>query len=65
MSDAVTWFPEGELRSDVSARLGKGLLLEERAGQPEEIADAVLMMVSPLSRWVTGQHILASGGVRG
>ena len=64
MSDAATWFPEGELRNDVVSRLSKGLLLEKRAGQPQEIADVVLMMVSPLSRWMTGQYVLASGGVR-
>ena len=35
-----------------------------RFGQPEEIADVVYMLASPLGRWVTAQTIDASGGFR-
>ena len=35
-----------------------------RFGQPEEIADIVYMLASPLGRWVTGQTIDASGGFK-
>jgi 3-oxoacyl-[acyl-carrier protein] reductase len=35
-----------------------------RFGQPEEIADIVYMLASPLGRWVTAQTIDASGGFK-
>jgi len=35
-----------------------------RFGQPEEIADAVYMLASPLGRWITAQNIEASGGFK-
>ena len=35
-----------------------------RFGQPEEIADIVFALASPLGRWVTAQSIEASGGFR-
>ncbi len=35
-----------------------------RFGQPEEIADIVYFLASPLSRWVTAQIIDASGGFK-
>ncbi|KAJ5099980.1 hypothetical protein N7532_006981 [Penicillium argentinense] len=38
---------------------------EERVGTTQDIADAVLLLVSEKSRWVTGQFISASGGVVG
>jgi len=33
-----------------------------RLGRPEEIADVVLFLASPLARWVTGQTLVADGG---
>lgn len=35
----------------------------DRVGTPEDIADISLFIASEKSRWVTGQHISASGGV--
>lgn len=35
-----------------------------RFGQPEEIADIVYALVSPLGRWITAQTIDASGGFK-
>jgi NAD(P)-dependent dehydrogenase (short-subunit alcohol dehydrogenase family) len=35
----------------------------ERLGQPEDVADAVLFLASPASRWITGADILVDGGV--
>jgi NAD(P)-dependent dehydrogenase (short-subunit alcohol dehydrogenase family) len=35
-----------------------------RFGQPEEIADIVFALASPLGRWVTAQSIEASGGFK-
>ncbi|KAI0206588.1 NAD(P)-binding protein [Astrocystis sublimbata] len=37
--------------------------VERRAGKPQDIADAVLLVASPLSSWITGQYISVSGGI--
>lgn len=39
--------------------------VEERHGQPDDVADVILLLVSEKSRWVTGQYIGVSGGVTG
>ncbi len=33
-----------------------------RLGHPDEIADAVLFMASPMARWITGQTLVVDGG---
>ena len=38
---------------------------EDRLGRAEDIADAILLLASEKSRWITGQVISASGGVTG
>ncbi|OKL59522.1 hypothetical protein UA08_05420 [Talaromyces atroroseus] len=38
---------------------------EERVGTAEDIADAVLLLCSEKSRWITGQVISVSGGITG
>jgi 3-oxoacyl-[acyl-carrier protein] reductase len=35
-----------------------------RAGQPDDIASVALFLASDDSRWLTGEHILATGGLR-
>ncbi len=35
----------------------------ERLGQPEDVADAVLFLASPASRWITGADVLVDGGI--
>ncbi len=35
-----------------------------RAGQPDDIADVVAFLASDAARWVTGEEITASGGLR-
>ncbi|EAQ87696.1 hypothetical protein CHGG_04315 [Chaetomium globosum CBS 148.51] len=62
-TDAASWFPENDLRDEVSQKLAVGARLGKVAGDPEEIADAVLLVVSDAARWITGQYIAASGGV--
>ncbi|KAK3294435.1 uncharacterized protein B0H64DRAFT_343800 [Chaetomium fimeti] len=62
-TDAATWFPEGELRDEVNQKLSVGARLGRVAGDPEEVADAVLLVVSDAARWITGQYIAASGGI--
>ncbi|KAI1426296.1 NAD(P)-binding protein [Xylaria sp. FL1777] len=37
--------------------------LEGRMGTTDDIADAVVLVASPLSSWITGQYISVSGGV--
>ncbi len=34
----------------------------DRLGTPEEVADVVLFLASPLARWVTGQIVMVDGG---
>jgi NAD(P)-dependent dehydrogenase (short-subunit alcohol dehydrogenase family) len=38
---------------------------ENRVGAVEDIADAVLLLTSEKSRWITGQFISVSGGITG
>lgn len=38
---------------------------EERFGNVEDVADAVLLLASEKSRWITGQYISVSGGITG
>ena len=35
-----------------------------RIGRPDDIADVVVFLASDASRWLTGEHLLASGGFR-
>ena len=35
-----------------------------RIGKPEDAANAIYLMCIPESNWITGEVILASGGVR-
>lgn len=35
-----------------------------RTGRPDDIADIVVFLASNNSRWLTGEHLLASGGLR-
>lgn len=36
----------------------------DRVGTPEEVADVVAFLASPDSRWITGQHLSATGGLQ-
>jgi NAD(P)-dependent dehydrogenase (short-subunit alcohol dehydrogenase family) len=49
-------WPEGVARWHAAAPL-------ERLGRPDDVADAVLFLVSPAARWVTGANLVVDGGV--
>jgi 3-oxoacyl-[acyl-carrier protein] reductase len=51
----------------IGSPLEKALATEApfgRAGRPEEIADIAVFLASPESRWLTGETLIASGGMR-
>jgi NAD(P)-dependent dehydrogenase (short-subunit alcohol dehydrogenase family) len=52
---AETW-PEGVARWHTAAPLG-------RLGTPGDVADAVLFLVSPAARWISGANLVVDGGV--
>ena len=52
---AETW-PEGVARWLAAAPL-------ERLGTPSDVADAVVFLVSPASRWISGANLVVDGGV--
>ncbi|MEM9750556.1 MAG: SDR family NAD(P)-dependent oxidoreductase [Pseudomonadota bacterium] len=52
---AKAW-PEGVDRWERAAPMG-------RMGRPEEVADAILFLVSPAARWITGATLPVDGGV--
>ena len=54
--------PATDMSTEAQAVLGRNTPLQ-RAGQPDDIARAVLYFASPLSDFVTGQMLLVDGGV--
>jgi NAD(P)-dependent dehydrogenase (short-subunit alcohol dehydrogenase family) len=49
-------WPEGVARWRAAAPLG-------RLGDPADVADAVLFLVGPAARWITGANLVVDGGV--
>jgi 3-oxoacyl-[acyl-carrier protein] reductase len=54
---------EGCIGSDFEKQLNAQTPLG-RSGQPEDIADVAVFLASKESRWLTGETLLASGGLR-
>jgi NAD(P)-dependent dehydrogenase (short-subunit alcohol dehydrogenase family) len=54
--------PEGVPKDGYFANLGKTIPLG-RVAEPQDIADVALFLASDLSRYVTGDRVLASGGL--
>lgn len=48
----------------VAAKMVTDVTALNRFGTPEEIADVVYFFASPAGRWVTAQHVEASGGFK-
>lgn len=58
-TDALEWIPEIEqLRAHATAATPLG-----RVGRPEDIAGAVALLLSPDAAWITGQVLVADGGL--
>ncbi len=49
--------PGSELERQIAERTPLG-----RIGEPEEIARVALFLAGPLSEFVTGEHLLVTGG---
>jgi NAD(P)-dependent dehydrogenase (short-subunit alcohol dehydrogenase family) len=54
-----------QMRGAIEQRVVPLTRAAERLGNVEDIADAVLLLTSEKSRWVTGQTISVSGGITG
>jgi 3-oxoacyl-[acyl-carrier protein] reductase len=52
------------VQDPVAAKSVTDVTALSRFGQPEEIADMVYAIASPLGRWITAQNIEASGGFK-
>lgn len=62
-TDAVTWFQNEDLKNELILKMSAAGRVGRMGGTPEEIADAVLLVVSEQARWITGQYVAASGGM--
>lgn len=57
-----------DMNDDMSDEQRKQMLKQTalgRIGAPEDIADAAAFLASDDARWVTGQRLVAAGGLRG
>jgi NAD(P)-dependent dehydrogenase (short-subunit alcohol dehydrogenase family) len=58
-TDALRYFPEGERMVAAAEQLTP----MGRVGTPEDIAGAVAILLDPRAAWITGQVIVADGGL--
>jgi 3-oxoacyl-[acyl-carrier protein] reductase len=57
-TDIAPWLSDPQLRDQAASWSALG-----RVGQPADIADVVAFLASPDARWITGQHLDATGGL--
>ncbi|KAM7211341.1 hypothetical protein V8F06_013274 [Rhypophila decipiens] len=62
-TDAGSWFPNNDVKPVAFQRMEAETRLGKLAGNVDDVADAVLLLVSDHARWITGQYIAVSGGV--
>lgn len=55
------FFLKGKAKEDIAARAASSPL--GRLGQPDDIADAIELLVSRKAQWINGQTIRANGGM--
>jgi 3-oxoacyl-[acyl-carrier protein] reductase len=56
-------FTDTDLLPDRDREVAAGMSSFGRVGQPEDVADVAVFLVSDEARWVTGQNVAAGGGV--
>jgi len=56
---AAPWLSDAAYAAEVAAATALG-----RASEPEDVADAIVALLSPEAAWITGQSIEVSGGYR-
>jgi 3-oxoacyl-[acyl-carrier protein] reductase len=55
-------FTEPVMNDPLRQQIAATRPIENRLGTPDDVADAAEYFVSPLARWVSGQHLLITGG---
>ena len=55
---AMTAWMTDEIRESISQSTPLG-----RIGQPDDVADVIVFLASPMARWITGRTILVDGGL--
>jgi enoyl-[acyl-carrier protein] reductase III len=58
-TDALRYLPDGEKMVAAAEKLTP----MKRVGTPEDIADVVALLLDPRAAWITGQVIVADGGL--
>lgn len=58
-TDALNYFPDGAKMMETAAQLTP----LRRVGEPEDMADVVSLLLDPRAKWITGQVIVADGGI--
>lgn len=61
-TDGAGCFSTQTDHAELRALLQDASPLGARMGSVDDVADAVEFLVGPLSRWVSGAHLLVSGG---
>lgn len=56
-------FTDTDLLPDRDREVAAGMSAFKRVGQPEDVAEVVVFLAGERARWVTGQNIVAAGGV--